>query len=133
MAYRVLKLITKQTVLADIYNQAELMEFLKHTDDGTHMEKDASFVGPNCLVMVNPVEIVTITQNDKYMIIFEHYASYSNDDLILLPRSALIASYIPNAEILKGYDEYILSCRESNEIDPHLRALNGISKDSMQH
>ena len=132
--FKILKLLTKETVCADVYAKDELMMFIAETEDGVALEKESLFFPGDTLILIEPVEIYTAEQDGKLFTMFDYFLPYSDENMMIVPSSAVISVSTPAKKILNGYNSFVLRKKDSEEnYNGFSEQLKKLSKEGPQH
>lgn len=120
MAFKLLKLISKETLVADVYYIDDLLKFLKNTPEETEL-KGIGLAHKKIVVMIDPIEIV-ITKTESYSeTSLQMYLPYSNDFYIPMDEDKIMTMTNPNEKILKAYQQYVRELKDKQEMSEVLK------------
>ena len=116
MAFRLIKLVSAQTIIADAYKVRELEKHLKSIWETENLDQDSMFSQDSLLLLVNPVEIIYRLTEDMYISsTLAFYLPHAEDIIIPLPENKIITLATPNTKILAQYNEFVIEQRQKIE------------------
>jgi hypothetical protein len=107
MAFRLIKLVSSETLLADTYHVSDLTEQFKAVK---HQEKPLEFVfgDEKVVFLINPLELIyRLTEDGALTTILAHFMPHAEDIIFPIPHQKIISMGCPDRGILKSYFSFL--------------------------
>lgn len=129
MAFRLVKLITSETLLADTYHVCELAEQIKVVEKQEQKSFEFIFKDENLIFLINPLELIyRLTDDGSLTTILSHFMPHAEDIIFPIPQQKIVAIGFPNKGILKSYFSFLSeNPKQSDKSDAMKETL--LSKD----
>lgn len=131
MSFKVLKLVTEENIIADVYKRHEIEYFLKYFDESTVLE-ELNLIGENTsLILLEPMIIEEIQEKGRIFTVINNYLPYSSNEFLILPERNIIHISEPKESILSTYNQYILEIRKKEIVESVQKKLTTIGGEKL--
>ena len=121
MAFKLIKLVTQETIIADAYYINDLIKYLKDSPEGKTLEENPITRSKKVIVLIDPVEII-ISKTDTYSeTSLNMYLPYSDEYFIPVEEDKIVIMTKPSAKILKAYNRYVREIKDKQEVINNLK------------
>ncbi len=120
--YKVLKLVTGENVLADVYYFSELDLF----DTLNEYFKNYN-VNENSLILLDPALLIVSSsdKNNEPKTLLYYYLMFSDDSVVIIQQDKIVTISNPEENILKAYNDFMFKnqSKTKNDYDSGIKKI----------
>lgn len=124
MAYKILKLVTEERIVADVYEFQELAQFCEYFE-GSKIAEEVRLMGdPKSLVLLDPMLIYKVTKDKKTYVTVEQYLPYSTNEFLAISVRQILHVSEPKKYVLDLYNKYVLGTKKQEMLNEAIDKMN---------
>jgi len=115
LAFKILKLVNDELIIADVYSSDEIEKYLPETKQ---------IGGLGILILLNPVLLIETVKEGNLLTTMEPFVKYTDDDIIPIDKDKILVQYFPSKKILTYYNKYVLQQKYQLDLESAQKKIN---------